>query len=162
MAADPHAPSLSMLLRVRVCVRQRCSWFAYYYWLDDADAPDFARCVAIHRKPGYDPAGEKRKRNKKTWLPSLPEINQSYTLPVRRNGFLLDLRLIRVFSLCGIHLLVRPLDWTIMFEQCVYKGSNRQSVQLHPRVTPPSLRAAWPHASLATIRPVGHHSPIHD
>ncbi len=31
------------------------AWFAYYYWLDDARAPDFARCVDIHRKPGYDP-----------------------------------------------------------------------------------------------------------
>ena len=32
------------------------SWFAYYYWLDDARAPDFARTIEIHRKPGYDPA----------------------------------------------------------------------------------------------------------
>jgi predicted AlkP superfamily pyrophosphatase or phosphodiesterase len=32
------------------------SWFTYYYWLDDALAPDFARTVDIHRKPGYDPA----------------------------------------------------------------------------------------------------------
>ena len=31
------------------------AWFTYYYWLDDAMAPDFARCVDIHRKPGYDP-----------------------------------------------------------------------------------------------------------
>jgi len=31
------------------------SWFTYYYWLDDAKAPDFARTVDIHRKPGYDP-----------------------------------------------------------------------------------------------------------
>ncbi len=31
-------------------------WFTYYYWLDDARAPDFARTVDIHRKPGYDPA----------------------------------------------------------------------------------------------------------
>ena len=30
-------------------------WFTYYYWLDDARAPDFARTVDIHRKPGYDP-----------------------------------------------------------------------------------------------------------
>lgn len=30
-------------------------WFTYYYWLDDALAPDFARTVDIHRKPGYDP-----------------------------------------------------------------------------------------------------------
>ena len=32
------------------------AWFTYYYWLDDARAPDFARGVEIHRKPGYDPA----------------------------------------------------------------------------------------------------------
>ena len=31
------------------------AWFAYYYWLDDRRAPDFARTVDIHRKPGYDP-----------------------------------------------------------------------------------------------------------
>ena len=31
------------------------SWQAYYYWLDDAKAPQFARTVDIHRKPGYDP-----------------------------------------------------------------------------------------------------------
>jgi predicted AlkP superfamily pyrophosphatase or phosphodiesterase len=32
------------------------SWFTYYFWLDDALAPDYARTVDIHRKPGYDPA----------------------------------------------------------------------------------------------------------
>jgi len=31
------------------------SWFTYYFWLDDALAPDYARMVDIHRKPGYDP-----------------------------------------------------------------------------------------------------------
>ena len=30
-------------------------WFAYYWWLDDANAPAFAHTVDIHRKPGYDP-----------------------------------------------------------------------------------------------------------
>ena len=38
-----------------VCVAARGAWFAYPYWLDDARAPDFARTVDIHRKPGYDP-----------------------------------------------------------------------------------------------------------
>jgi len=32
------------------------AWFTYYYWLDDEHAPDFARTVDIHKKPGYDPA----------------------------------------------------------------------------------------------------------
>ena len=31
------------------------SWQAYYWWIDDARAPKFARTVDIHRKPGYDP-----------------------------------------------------------------------------------------------------------
>ena len=31
------------------------SWFTYYFWLDDAMAPDYARMVEIHRKPGFDP-----------------------------------------------------------------------------------------------------------
>ncbi|MCO8124142.1 alkaline phosphatase family protein [Stieleria sp. TO1_6] len=31
------------------------AWFSYYYWDDDQLAPDFARTVDIHRKPGYDP-----------------------------------------------------------------------------------------------------------
>ncbi|MDP9469204.1 MAG: alkaline phosphatase family protein [Chloroflexota bacterium] len=31
------------------------AWFTYYYWLDDQRAPDYARTVDIHRKPGFDP-----------------------------------------------------------------------------------------------------------
>jgi len=31
------------------------SWFTYYFWLDDTKAPDYARVVDIHKKPGYDP-----------------------------------------------------------------------------------------------------------
>jgi len=38
-----------------VAISKADRWFSYYYWLDDALAPDFARTVDIHRKPGYDP-----------------------------------------------------------------------------------------------------------
>jgi predicted AlkP superfamily pyrophosphatase or phosphodiesterase len=38
-----------------VAVAKPDAWFTYYYWLDDRKAPDFARTVDIHRKPGYDP-----------------------------------------------------------------------------------------------------------
>lgn len=38
-----------------VAIADARSWFTYYYWLDDAVAPDFARTVDIHRKIGYDP-----------------------------------------------------------------------------------------------------------
>ncbi|KPL91640.1 alkaline phosphatase family protein [Herpetosiphon geysericola] len=39
-----------------VAIAEADAWFSYYYWLDDQRAPDFARAVDIHRKPGYDPA----------------------------------------------------------------------------------------------------------
>jgi hypothetical protein len=38
-----------------VLVSDPHSWQAYYFWLDDAKAPQYARTVDIHRKPGYDP-----------------------------------------------------------------------------------------------------------
>jgi predicted AlkP superfamily pyrophosphatase or phosphodiesterase len=38
-----------------VVIAEPDAWFTYYYWLDDRRAPDYARTVDIHRKPGYDP-----------------------------------------------------------------------------------------------------------
>ena len=38
-----------------VAVAAPDAWFTYYYWTDDRRAPDYARTVDIHRKPGYDP-----------------------------------------------------------------------------------------------------------
>ncbi len=38
-----------------VAISKAERWFSYYYWLEDRLAPDFARTVDIHRKPGYDP-----------------------------------------------------------------------------------------------------------
>ncbi len=38
-----------------IVLSDRDAWFAYPFWLDDHLAPDYARAVAIHHKPGYDP-----------------------------------------------------------------------------------------------------------
>ena len=38
-----------------VALSEPDAWFAYPYWIDENQAPDFARTVDIHRKPGYDP-----------------------------------------------------------------------------------------------------------
>ena len=38
-----------------VVVAANDSWFTYYFWEDDRVAPDYARTIDIHRKPGYDP-----------------------------------------------------------------------------------------------------------
>lgn len=38
-----------------VLIAEKGKWFTHDYWLDEANKPDFANCVDIHRKPGYDP-----------------------------------------------------------------------------------------------------------
>lgn len=57
-------------------------WFSYYYWLDEAKAPDFARTVDIHRKPGYDPV-------ELFFDPALkaPKLKAGWTLAKRKLGF---------------------------------------------------------------------------
>ena len=65
-----------------VAISDASSWFTYYYWLDDRRAPDFARTVDIHRKPGYDPA--------ELFLdPSLPlpKLKIAWTLAKKMLGF---------------------------------------------------------------------------
>lgn len=52
-----------------VAVSDEHSWFTYYYWKSDRKAPDFARCVDIHRKPGYDPV--ELFLDPKIWFPRL-------------------------------------------------------------------------------------------
>lgn len=38
-----------------VVLPEQHAWFAYPFWLNDRRAPDYARAVAIHNKPGFDP-----------------------------------------------------------------------------------------------------------
>jgi predicted AlkP superfamily pyrophosphatase or phosphodiesterase len=55
-AADKHEIGLDHRRAGElVAIADARSWFTYYYWADDRCAPDFARTVEIHRKPGYDP-----------------------------------------------------------------------------------------------------------
>jgi predicted AlkP superfamily pyrophosphatase or phosphodiesterase len=83
-----------------VAVAAAARWFSYYYWLDDDLAPDFARTVDIHRKPGYDPV--------ELFLdPALmvPRLKIAFTLLKRRLGFrsLLDVVPLRPELVRGSH-----------------------------------------------------------
>ncbi len=65
-----------------VLVARQDRWFCYNYWLDDAKAPDFARTVDIHRKPGYDPV--------ELFLDpalSAPKLSIGWRLAKRKLGF---------------------------------------------------------------------------
>jgi len=55
------------------------SWQAYYWWLDNSEAPSFARKVDIHRKPGYDPV-------ELFWDPTRREIPLDATLVKGSHG----------------------------------------------------------------------------
>jgi hypothetical protein len=65
-----------------VAVSRADRWFSYYHWLDDDRAPDYARTVDIHRKPGYDPV--------ELFVdPALrmPGLKVAWTLAKRKLGF---------------------------------------------------------------------------
>jgi hypothetical protein len=65
-----------------VAISRAERWFSYYYWLDDRLAPDFARTVDIHRKPGYDPV-------ELFFDPALaaPKLASAWRLAKRKLGF---------------------------------------------------------------------------
>jgi predicted AlkP superfamily pyrophosphatase or phosphodiesterase len=65
-----------------VAVSRADRWFSYDYWRDDDRAPDFARTVDIHRKPGYDP--------RELFLDprlAFPKLEIGWTLARRALGF---------------------------------------------------------------------------
>ena len=96
-----------------VVLAKENAWFTYYYWLDDALAPDFARCVDIHRKPGYDPV--------ELFLdPSLalPKLRIAWRLLRKKLGFrmLMDLIPLDATLVKGSHG-IRPAstrDWPVL------------------------------------------------
>ena len=65
-----------------VAVSAADRWFSYYFWLDDARAPDYARTVDIHRKPGYDPV--ELFIDPTLWL---PQLKVGWTLAKKAAGF---------------------------------------------------------------------------
>jgi predicted AlkP superfamily pyrophosphatase or phosphodiesterase len=108
-----------------VAVADQESWFTYYYWLDDARAPDFARIVDIHKKPGYDPL-EMLVDPK---IP-LPWLKVGFTLLKKKLGFryLMDVIPLDATLIGGSHgrLPEDPRDWP------VYLGPSAPADHLLP------------------------------
>ncbi len=96
-----------------VAVAAENAWFTYYYWMDDALAPDFARTVDIHRKAGYDPV--------ELFLdPSIrfPAMKIGFRLLQKKLGFrmLMDLIPLDAGLVKGSHgcLPESELDWPVL------------------------------------------------
>lgn len=115
-----------------IAVAKPNAWFTYYYWEEDSRAPDFARCVDIHRKPGYDPA-------ELFIAPSIrfPKIRAAWFLLKKKLGFRALLRLtpIKADQVKGSH----GRDHVPEQEQPVFIG---------PDHLPPVKKAVDVHAAI--------------
>ena len=96
-----------------IAVAETDTWFTYYYWEDDEKAPDFARCVDIHRKYGYDPV--------ELFVDpelSLPKLRIAAKLLKRRLGFrgLLDVIPLDASLVKGSHgaLVANSDEWPVL------------------------------------------------
>ena len=105
-----------------ILLAEEDAWFAYYHWLDDSLAPDFARCIDVHRKYGYDPA--------ELFLnPSIPfpMFKAAGKLLAKKLGFRIFMDLIPLDPTLvqGTHGIrpKDPLDWPIIFGHSVDQSS---------------------------------------
>jgi predicted AlkP superfamily pyrophosphatase or phosphodiesterase len=101
-----------------VAIAKPDAWFTYYYWLDDAKAPDFARTVDIHRKPGYDPV--------ELFLDpaiKIPALSVGWKIAKRKLGFrsLLDVIPLDASLVRGSH--GRPGEWDDHGPLCMSRES---------------------------------------
>lgn len=110
-----------------VAISSEDAWFTYYYWMNDRVAPDFARCVDIHRKPGYDPV--------ELFLdPKIanPKLKIAWRLLQKKLGFrmLMDMIPLDATLVKGSHG-ARPksvADWPVLITE---KNTLPPSSQLH-------------------------------
>lgn len=106
-----------------VVVAKERAWFTYYYWFDDQRAPDFARTVDIHRKPGYDPV--------ELFLdPQLPFVKAriAWRLLQKRLGFrmLMDVVPLDASLVKGSHGIkpARQDEWPVLLAAKLPKGAT--------------------------------------
>ena len=107
------------------------AWFNYYYWDGDGRAPDFARCVDIHRKYGYDPV--------ELFLDpaiAFPRLRIVSTLLRRRLGFraLMDVIPLDASLVKGSHGACPrdPADWPVLIGTGA--GEDLPATDVHGRL----------------------------
>jgi predicted AlkP superfamily pyrophosphatase or phosphodiesterase len=108
-----------------VLVAKPESWFTYYFWLDDAKAPDYARCVDIHKKPGYDPV--------EMFMSSKPRA--AYKLLRKKAGFryIMDVIPLDATLIKGSHGSVNtPADFhPVLITEPELNSENRTATQVY-------------------------------
>ncbi len=105
-----------------IVLAERNAWFAYPFWLDDRLAPDYARTVAIHHKPGYDPC--ELFFDPKLWM---PEFKAARRLVQKKLGFRMKMDVVPLDArvVKGSHGLVSadPLDGPMLIDGTHARGA---------------------------------------
>jgi predicted AlkP superfamily pyrophosphatase or phosphodiesterase len=113
-----------------VVIARPDSWFTYYYWLEDDKAPDFARIVDIHRKPGYDPV-EMFADPGKSWLTA----RVGWKLFKKKLGFrvLMDIIPLDPSLIKGSHGVVPEdkIDWPIVLADGLTPGQDLNATDVY-------------------------------
>ena len=96
-----------------VVLAEEDAWFSYYFWEEDEKAPEFARCIDIHRKHGYDPV-------ELFFDPmiSFPTLKAARKLISKKMGFRIHMDLISLEAGLVKGIMESPknkLDWPIIF-----------------------------------------------
>lgn len=106
-----------------VLLSQPDSWFAYPFWLDDRLAPDYARAVAIHAKPGFDPC--ELFFDPKLWF---PKLHAARRLVQKKLGFRMTMDVVPLDAgiVRGSHGLAaaEPLDRPILIGHGANPGAS--------------------------------------
>jgi predicted AlkP superfamily pyrophosphatase or phosphodiesterase len=99
------------------------AWFAYPFWLDDRLAPDYARAVAIHHKPGFDPC--ELFFDPRLWF---PKLHAARRLIQKKLGFRMTMDVVPLDAsiVRGSHGLAaaNPLDRPILIGHGPVPGSS--------------------------------------
>ena len=113
-----------------IALAEENAWFSYYFWEDDEQAPEFARCIDIHRKHGYDPA--ELFVDPKITFPTLKAIRK---LISKKLGFRIHMDLIPLDSTLvkGSHGIVpkNQLDWPIIFGEGIPNTGELKSTDIY-------------------------------
>jgi predicted AlkP superfamily pyrophosphatase or phosphodiesterase len=100
------------------------SWFTYYFWLDDAVAPDYARVVDIHKKPGYDPV--------EMFMTS--KLRAAYKLLRKKTGFryVMDVIPLDAGLIRGSHgsLSAAPEFYPVLIADQIAEGSSIEATEV--------------------------------
>jgi predicted AlkP superfamily pyrophosphatase or phosphodiesterase len=113
-----------------IALAEEDAWFSYYFWEEDEKAPEFARCIDIHRKHGFDPA--ELFVDPKIPFPNIKAVRK---LIAKKLGFRIHMDLIPLNAnlVKGSHGIIPKdqADWPVVFGNGVPNSEVLDATEIH-------------------------------